>query len=101
MSEAKQETKLEEMLRLRRPPAAHGLSDGPGSAVNEMTFNRPDVAKEMKLTCKKMEESGYFKKHPEDAAELKKQIKIAESTPRQKVDYEKEGNHPLDRIRSD
>lgn len=74
-----------------------GVTDGPGSGNNQMCFNRPDIPKEMRLTFKRMEEAGKFKKHPELAAQAKMLLRNAEARAltERKLDYDK-GDHPDD-----
>jgi len=79
-------------------PAAHGLSDGPGSRVasREMVFERQDTEKEMALTFSKMEEAGEFKGRPEKARQAKALLQgtkdYMQKHPNERViDYQKTG----------
>lgn len=71
------------------------MSDGPGSGANEIVFDRPDPAKDIKLTLNKMEASGALKNPAlRRLAEFKaNQVKHQLLGPT--VDYQK-GGHPLD-----
>ena len=77
------------------PIACHNLSDGPGSSVNEMVFNKPDAKKDKLLTCKQMEESGALANNPGLKALCDYKMKKVMSQPDgDKVDYGEAG-HPL------
>lgn len=86
-----------EHIRKIGPAGIHGISRGPGSGRNEMNFNRPDALKEAQITAKRMEETGHFKKHPQQAAQVQAMIDNFKNQPEaaRKADYDKEG-HPLD-----
>lgn len=92
--EKREETKLEKMLRERRPPAVHGCSDGPGSCVNEIVFDRPDVEKETRLALRSMEDCGRLNT-PEAKRNAALAMQRAKDYVGPKVDYGKDG-HPLD-----
>jgi len=77
-----------------RPPVCHGLSDGPGSCVNQIVFNRPDLEKEYRITFQKMEESGRFR-DPSVKKQAEFMMDWAKAQPKEKIDYDK-GGHPLD-----
>jgi hypothetical protein len=82
--------------RRMTPIPVHGLSDGPGSAVNEIVFERPDAKKNIALTCKKMEELGALK-DPKMKALCDYKMKKAKEMPDQpKVDYGVSGHPTLD-----
>jgi len=90
------ESKLDEMLRLRQAPA--GLtSDGAGRGRrgHELVFDRPDPARDIPETLRRMEDNGYFKKHPDALASAEVKFREAKYHRPQHVDYQKEG-HPLD-----
>ena len=89
-----EETKLEEMIRLRQPPGLAGVSDGPGSGIHEMVFDRPDIHKEIPMTLAKMEAAGRLK-DPSAMAAAKVKMDSLKHKPREKLDYQK-GDHPLD-----
>lgn len=89
------ESKIDEILRTRQFPGISGLSDGRGSGNKEMVFDRPDVAKEMEITFRGMEEQGKFANDPERAATAKALLEDAKSKIKVNIDYQK-GWHPLD-----
>lgn len=89
-----EESKLDEMLRLRRAPGVAGVETGPGSCSRELVFNRPDPAKDIPLTLRKMEEAGKFKNNPELARLADVKFKESKGKQYDKVDYAK-GGHPL------
>jgi hypothetical protein len=74
--------------------AVHGCADGPGSCVNEMVFDRPDPAKDIALTLKRMEQDGKLN-NPELRAAAASKLEEAKNSVHEKVDYGKDG-HPLD-----
>lgn len=78
--------------------AVHGCSDGPGSAVNEIVFDRPDMAKEVRLTLKRMEDDGKLNT-PELIRAAQVKYDELKDRPVEKLDYQKEG-HPLERTGS-
>lgn len=86
---------IEEILRTRKFPGVHGVSDGPGSSANEMVYSRPDREKETRMTLKRMEEDGKFKGNPELLYAAKVAMAEAQSSPKEKIDYDK-GWHPLE-----
>ena len=77
-----------------RPPAAHGLSDGPGSSVNELVFDRPNMKKDIPLTLKRMEQDGKLTS-PDTMRAAQLKYEESKSLPDEKIDYQK-GGHPLD-----
>lgn len=78
----------------RNVPWAHGLSDGPGSCVNECVFNRPDIEKETRIALKGMEDAGKLDT-PEKRHQAEVLMESAKNYRGPKLDYEK-GGHPLD-----
>lgn len=67
--------------------------------MNEIVFDRPDVAKEVKLTLKKMEADGKLNT-PELMRAAQVKYEELKDRPAEKIDYQKEG-HPLERTSSD
>ena len=95
MSEEVKYQKGWEWLRFRKAPGIAGVSDGPGSGINEFVFDRPDPARDIPRTLKMMEEAGQLKA-PDTMEMAKLKMEEAKSTkPGPKADYQKEG-HPLD-----
>ena len=88
------ESKLDEILRTRRFPGLSGLSDGPGSCNNELVFDRPDPAKDIPLTLKKMEADGKLNT-PESIKAAKIKLEESKKMINSGIDYQK-GGHPLD-----
>lgn len=89
------ESKLDEMLRLRKAPGVSGVSDGPGSCANEFVFDRPDPVKEGQRILRMMEEKGQLR-DPKMMRAAQIKMDALKNRPPEKVDYQKEG-HPLDR----
>ena len=82
----------------RQPPAAHGLSDGPGSHVNKGILDRPDPLKECRLTAKVLEDAGRLKDPVKrELVDIKLRALEAQEPTRTKLDYQKKGGeaHPL------
>lgn len=82
------------LLRLRFPGVS-GVSDGPGSGNGQLCFSRPNVAKEMEVAFKRMEQDGKFVGHPERLASAQAMLKNAKSKFQPNIDYDK-GWHPMD-----
>jgi len=75
-------------------PWLKGVSSGPGSCSNESIFDRPDPAKDIPLTLKRMEADGKLRDpHTMWAAKVK--FDEAKRMPHSKIDYQKSA-HPLD-----
>ena len=87
-------SKIDEIIESRQFPGVVGTSRGPGSGNNELVFDRPDPAKDIPLTLKKMEEAGQLK-DPKLAKFAKMKMEAAKKMPHQTIDYQKTG-HPLD-----
>jgi hypothetical protein len=87
-------SKLDEILKERRFPGVR-CGTGPGSSENEMVWDRPDVAKETRLTLKKMEENGALKTDKDWRAA--KILLEANSKIKPTRDFQKEGKGPLDK----
>lgn len=79
---------------LRRPPSLKGMSDGPSSCNSELIFDRPDPAKDIPLTLKKMEDAGQLN-DPSAMAAAKVKMDEAKGMERQNIDYQIKG-HPLE-----
>lgn len=77
-----------------RPVAAHGLSDGPGSSVGQLVFDRPNMKKDIPLTLRRMEQDGKLN-NPDSMKAAMLKYKESQSLPDEKIDYNK-GGHPLD-----
>lgn len=89
------ESKLDEILRTRKCPGIAGCSTGPGSGSNELVFDRPDPAKDIPLTLRKMEEAGQLKDPAAMQAAMIK-MRAAKTKQYKRVDYGKEG-HPIEK----
>ena len=78
-----------------RAPHLAGMSDGPSSCNNEMVFNRPDVAKETRMTLSAMEDAGRLR----DPAKMRGAVALNDWSQNTdhgpNLDYDK-GDHPLD-----
>lgn len=85
---------IKEIIESRQFPGLAGMSDGPGSARNEIVFDRPDTAKETEITFREMERNGQLN-DPKVATAAKKYLETLKAKPPRKLDYQKEG-HPLD-----
>ena len=75
-------------------PAIHGCSTGPGSYENEMVYDRPDKAKEVRLTLQKMEAAGQLN-DPQTRRYAEIYYDGVKNMKPEKLDYQK-GDHPLD-----
>jgi hypothetical protein len=79
-------------------PRLNGLSDGPGSGMTQVHFNRPDPYKETARALKIAEANGQLKdpKMMKAAQEKLKILKMQQPL-QKKVDYDKRGGeaHPL------
>ena len=89
------ETKLEEILRLRRAPGLSGLSDGRGSGIHEMVFDRPYPKRDVLHGLKQMEESGQLNT-PAARQAAKVKWDAVKDAPDPRIDYQKTG-HPIER----
>lgn len=82
----------------RIAPGISGNARGPGSRQKSRNFNIPQPYEETRDDLRRLEEKGYFKKHPELAKPMKaklnqlREIKKAGLQP--DIDYTKQG-HPL------
>ena len=88
------ESKLDEIIRTRQFPGLAGLSDGRGSAANEIVFDRPDVEKETRITLQRMEADGKLN-DPQTRKWAEVVMEGARKRPKEKLDYQK-GDHPFD-----
>lgn len=93
-------SKLDEMLKARQAPGLAGISSGPGSGSTEMVFDRPDKAKEMEITARRMELNGSFKKDPQKGRQMRMLLDHAKARKaagfQKRLDYQN-GDHPLDK----
>ena len=79
-----------------KPPALHGLSDGPRQSY--MCFEKPNVLLEVRTQLRAMEESGKLK-DPAEMAKAKAVLARAERSAAmqtKQIDYDKDG-HDLDK----
>jgi len=90
------ESKIDEMIRLRSAPA--GLTSdgaGRGRGCHELVFDRPDPKRDIPETLRRLENDGYFRKHPDALASANVKFAEAKYHGDSRVDYQK-GGHPLD-----
>lgn len=81
--------------KILTPIPAFGCSDGPGSSVNQKVFDRPDLAKELEIDLKAIDNAGGFTNEFQKTEALK-MLNEAKEKPKCNIDYQKEGKHPLD-----
>ena len=91
----KQHDGLRGILESRCFPGVKGLTDGRGSCASEKVFDRPDLAKELAIDLKVMDEHGGFE-NDFQRNEAYKMLQEAKTQPKCNIDYQKEGQHPLD-----
>ena len=90
------ESKIDEMIRLRQAPAGITADRaGRGRRGHELVFDRPNPAKDIPETLKRMEEGGYFQKHPDALASANVKFEESKHMIDSAVDYQK-GGHPLE-----
>jgi len=90
-----EETKLEEMLRLRQAPGVSGLGSGPGRWGSERCFERFHLPTEAEQIGKKMDADGCEKRNPKLYNYVLQKYRQAKGKEHlfPKVDYGKTG-HP-------
>lgn len=77
------------------PPKIAGVSDGPGSGVNEIVFDKPNPATDIPNTLKKMSDNGQLNT-PEAKKMAEVKMDVAKRSAPLKTDYQITG-HPAER----